>query len=308
MGFTFQCTLLPFRCREITFWKQNIQTLNKRPLIPYKLPITKVYSDASNSGIGTCFEIEGNKYLIQKNFSSTEKCRSSTWRKLEAIYYSLCSLPKSLNNNSLFWHTDNFATSKIVESGSSKPELQEKAVKIFDTCKVKNINLEITWISRENNVDADFISKLRDYDDWIVKNSTFKFLTKKWGTMNVDRFASYKNSKCSRFNSKYLFPSTEAINAFSQDWSNEANWLVPPKCLTHFALSTSGTAGILMLPCWLSATFWPLLLEKQNRVINVIQDVVYLPSTVLEQGDYEGSFIGSKNFDSQVMALYLIVK
>ena len=115
--------------------------------------------------------------------------------------------------------------------------------------------------------------------------------------MTVDRFASYKNSKCSRFNSKYLCPSTEAVNAFSQDWSNEANWLVPPiyllpKCLTHFALSTSGTTGILMLPCWPSATFWPLLFEKQNRFISIIQDALYLPGTVLEQGNYEPSFIG----------------
>ena len=40
----------------------------------------------------------------------------------------------------------------------------------------------------------------------------------------------------------------------------------------------------------------------------IIQDVLYLRSTVLEQGDYEGSFTGSKNFDSQVMALCLKVK
>ena len=143
-------------------------------------------------------------------------------------------------------------------------KMQEKAVKIFDTCKGKNLNLGITWISGENNKDADFISKLIDYDDWIVKNSTFKFLTKKWGTMTVDRFASYKNSKCPRFNSKYMCPTTEAATVFSQDWSNEANWLVPPiyllpKCVTHFALSISGTTGILMLPCWPSASFWSLL-------------------------------------------------
>ena len=98
---------------------------------------------------------------------------------LEAIYYSLCSLPKFLNNNSLFWHTDNFAASKIVESGSSKPELQEKAIKMFDICIVENLNLEITWISRENNKHADFISKSIDHDNWIVKNSTCKFPPKK---------------------------------------------------------------------------------------------------------------------------------
>ena len=50
-----------FVVEAITFWKQNIQTLSKRPLIPYKLPITKVYSDASNSGIGTCFEKKEKK-------------------------------------------------------------------------------------------------------------------------------------------------------------------------------------------------------------------------------------------------------
>ena len=54
-----------FAVEEITFWKQNIQTLNKRPLIPYKLPITKAYSDASNCGIGT--KIFDPEKLAQKN-------------------------------------------------------------------------------------------------------------------------------------------------------------------------------------------------------------------------------------------------
>ena len=256
-----------FTVEEITFWKQNIQTLNKRPLISYKLPITKVYSDASNFWIGTCFEIKGKKYLTQKNISSTKKCRGSTWPELEAIYYSLCSLPKFLNNNSLFWHTDNFAASKIVESGCSKPKMLEKAVKIFDICKVKDLNLEITWISRENNKDADLNSKLIDYDDWILKKSTSKFLKKKWGTMTIDILRNTKiQNALDVIQNIHLI---RKINAFSQDWSNEANWLVPPiyllpKCLTYFALSISGTAGILMLPCCPSATFWPFLVEKKK--------------------------------------------
>ena len=98
-GFTFQYTLLPFRYqRNNILEKKNIQTLKKRPFIPYKWPITKVYSDASNSRIGTSFEIKGEKCFIHKKFSSTEKWRSSTWRELEAIYYSLCSLPQFLEN------------------------------------------------------------------------------------------------------------------------------------------------------------------------------------------------------------------
>ena len=124
-------------------------------------------------------------------------------------------------------------------------------------------------------------------------------LTKKCGTMTVDHFALYKNSKSSRFNSRYVCPSTEAVNTFSQDWSNEGKWLVSPiylipKCLTHFTLERSGTTAILMLSCWSSATFWPLLFEKQNRFTDIIHEILYLPSAVLQQRDYDGFFIGSK--------------
>ena len=94
-----------------------------------------MYSDTSNTEIGTFFE------FIHKDFASTEKCRSSTRQELEAIYLSLFSLPQFLNNNSLFWHTDNFAAGKIVGSGSSKSDLQTKVIEIFDICKIKNLNV-----------------------------------------------------------------------------------------------------------------------------------------------------------------------
>lgn len=55
-----------------------------------------------------------------------------------------CSLPQFINNNSLFWDTDNFVVNKIVESGSGKPKLQIKAVKTLGNCKVKNPNLKIS--------------------------------------------------------------------------------------------------------------------------------------------------------------------
>ena len=53
-------------------------------------------------------------------------------------YVTLCSPPECLSNNSLLWHTDdNFPASKIIESGSSRPKLQIKAVKkeVFHVCK-----------------------------------------------------------------------------------------------------------------------------------------------------------------------------
>ena len=57
-----------FAVEEITFRKQIILTLNKKLSILYKLPTTKVYSEASDSGIGACFEIKGENILCTKTF------------------------------------------------------------------------------------------------------------------------------------------------------------------------------------------------------------------------------------------------
>ena len=66
-------------------------------------------------------------------------------------------------------------------------------------------------------------------------------------------------------------PITEAANAFPQVWSHKANWLGAPSY--YIPKSTSGTTEILMLSCWPSATFCPLLFEKRNRFISFNQDV-----------------------------------
>ena len=45
---------------------------------------------------------------------------------------------------------------------------------------MKIINLEITWISPENNGDNDFINKLIDCNDNLFKSFTFNSITAKW--------------------------------------------------------------------------------------------------------------------------------
>jgi hypothetical protein len=44
----------------------------------------------------------------------------------------------------------------------------------------------------------------------------------------IDRFANFNNKKLNRYNSLYWNPGSEAIDAFSQNWQFENNWLVPP--------------------------------------------------------------------------------
>ena len=83
-----------------------------------------------------------------------------------------------------------------------------------------------------------------------------------WGPVDIDRFASFKNEEVNRFNSRYWNPGTEAVNAFSQDWSHDINLLVPPTNLVARCLKQvlqCKARGILVSPAWQSASFWPIL-------------------------------------------------
>ena len=64
------------------------------------------------------------------------------------------------------------------------------------------------------------------------------------------------------FNSRFLQPAAEAVDAFSQDWSLDNNWLVPPTTLIGRVLChmrDCKAVGTLIVPMWKSAQFWPLL-------------------------------------------------
>ena len=49
----------------------------------------------------------------------------------------------------------------------------------------------------------------------------------RWSNITIDRFSLDKNQKSKRFNSRYLCPEKERVNAFSLYWSSEFNFLVP---------------------------------------------------------------------------------
>ena len=117
--------------------------------------------------------------LAQKNVGVSH---GECWQQI--LYLVLIS--KWLSNNSLFWHTDKFTVSKIVESGRSKPKLQIKVVKKNFSCLyMKNINHKIPRISPESNMEIDRVS---------FENSTFKPIIEKWNTMTIVYFLYYKKT------------------------------------------------------------------------------------------------------------------
>ena len=71
------------------------------------------------------------------------------------------------------------------------------------------------------------------------------------------------NTKLPRFNSLYWNPGFIGVDAFTSDWSDENNWLVPSVSLSSRVINhliKSNSVGTLVVPKWPSSPFWPLVL------------------------------------------------
>ena len=149
-----------------------------------------------------------------------------------------------------------------------------------------------------------------DIDEWQTSLEFFSFMNQLWGPYTVDRFANFYNAKLVRFNSKFWNPGSEAVDAFSQDWKNENNWIVPPinqvaKSIKHLVFCKA--SGTLIVPKWDSASFWTMIFkgptEKQPYVLEILE---FSPGqNVLIQGRNKNSVFGSSSFNSEILAVRL---
>ena len=205
---------------ELAFWLEHIEKFNGQNMWPGPSAVRVVYSDASSTGYGG-YCIEHGDQVTAGQWLPQEALRSSTWRELRAVRLVLEDFGPKLKNCRVRWLTDNQNVVRIVLYGSRKPILQEEALAIFATGVNNRIRLEPEWIPREENEFADYLSRIVDHDDWMLNPVVFQELDVMWGPHTIDRFADVHNRQLERFNSRYWNPWSEAVDAFTCDWSRE---------------------------------------------------------------------------------------
>lgn len=244
------------------------------PFIPSKV----LFSDASSTGCGA-FNQDSN-LVCHRNWSVEESQKSSTWKELAGIQFALEAFKNHLAEQRVLLNTDNQNVVRIIQVGGMVKELQDIALSTFLFVSQHRIRLNVIWLPRGQNHQADFISKIIDFDGHSIHDEVFIHLNELWGPHSVDRFACCYNAKLPRFNSRFLQPGTEAVDAFTQDWSSENNWLVPPVTLIGKVLShmrDCRASGTLIVPMWKSAYFWPLFCSGGVHLNSFVAEWVYLP-------------------------------
>ena len=190
-----------------------------------------------------------------------------------------------------------------------KNDLHSIAMEIFFICLQNGINLQCEWIPRSLNEAADSASReaeMVDTDDWTISSEFFEFINNRWGPLSVDYFANFYNNKLNRFYSLFNSPGCEGVDAFSYNWHGEACLLVPPVCVTgrvlrHLRMCKAW--GVLVVPCWPSAHFWPMLLGEFNG--NILDLMRVKGKNVLRHGMNSNSLLGSSWFKGDILAMHI---
>ena len=160
-----------------------------------------------------------------------------------------------------------------------------------------------------SNTVADSESRsLQDHSDWMLCPHVFQTISKAFGPLEIDLFASRLTHQLPRFFSWRSDPLAEAVDAFQQDWSTLKGFANPPWCLISRVLSHARRQQaqlILVAPVWKGQTWYPVLLEMLwdfPRLIAPAIDLIQRPSgSRMEMAPQLAMWPVSGN-DSQVVA------
>ena len=117
-----------------------------------------------------------------------------------------------------------------------KKELQDIVAGISKICMQKSITLDLEWVPRYDNERADYLSRIVDYDDWGISFETMGMITKWFGSLQVDGYASEHNAKLPVFYSRFRNPSSIGIDAFPESWDGKLGLFVPPISMIYRAI------------------------------------------------------------------------
>jgi hypothetical protein len=294
---------------ELEFWLKNLHAVVRLPLVQDLTRETSiVYSDASNTGCGAFVLGEKDTEMIH-HWDELEKLTSSTWREIQAVVLFLEVHATKFKGKSLKWYTDNQGVPRIVHKGSMIQALNLCALEILQICLVNDIQISIDWVPRNLNVEADALSKTIDSDDWSVSQNIYNYLDNLYGKFTIDLFASNLSHKTDRFYAKYWCTGATGVDAFAYNWKNETCWMVPPPNLIPKILShckRCKATGILVIPKWTSAFYWPILHNGTSWIRGITQVLEYKnPKNFFKRGPFGNETFTEKTFKSNVVILKL---
>ncbi|GAQ81226.1 reverse transcriptase [Klebsormidium nitens] len=273
---------------ELLFWKDRLPRFESRDIWRKHSVLRVLFYDAGGQGWGGHLEIGSEQHEAHGSWEAHEVhgVASSTWRELSGLLRLLRAFRPLLIDCTVIARGDALNVFSILsKGGSAKEHLQSICIELFAFCSGQRIELRPEWLPREENARADYLSKVRDVDDFGLFAEAFAFVSARFGPFTVDRFASEHNAKLPRFDASYWCPGAAAANTFIQDWGGEErNYCFPPPNLVAPTLRHARACRArmtLIVLSWRSAPWWPLLcgsVDSGRGFAPFVRQQLYFPA------------------------------
>ena len=268
---------LPFSCKAISHGEADIV----------------IQTDASSQGWGG---VHGDQRAGGR-WTPTEALNHINYLELLAIFLSLKALCGAHKNKHIQVQCDNTTAVYYINNmgGSKSIPCNEVTKQIWALCIANNNWLRATYLPGCKNVEADAESRVfNDRTEWMLDPQIFKRITNKFGSPEIDLFASRLNKQYAKYSSWRPDPEALFVDAFSVNWNNLFFYAFPPfsligRCLEK--LHANQAEGILILPRWMSQSWYPKLLRllvEASIVIHPKKETVRFAKypAAMEQSDY----------------------
>ena len=274
--------VLPRMAKEEMHWVQDLSMeACMAPIWPKTLEDAdlKVATDASDVAWGIYFEgrMEKGRWGADAHLHINAKEITALLIFLRD-FLPLVDRPVS----TLLWETDSTTALSYIakEGGTRSPVLLRIAREILLLAEEMDLRIVPIYVPSEENLHADFASRFKSLPDLHLLPRIFKRICLRWGTPQIDLFASPNSTQLPRFFAWGDAPSAEAFDALSLPWSFDLAYVFPPIPLIPRVLSKmrlSEGEFILITPFWKNQAWFPILLQMdvlEVRRLPLVPDLI----------------------------------
>ncbi|XP_058810379.1 uncharacterized protein LOC131675418 [Phymastichus coffea] len=248
---------------ELVWWKEALSTttpLHKRPVTHY------LTTDAADAGWGA----QVNNIHTSGSWTARQRSWHSNKKELYAVYASLQEFPQELRNAHILVQSDNRTLVAYInkEGGTRSIELLDLTFHVLQLDDSMNVTLTAAYLPGRYNGIADRLSRKKPIPEWHLLIETRNKIFKKWGTPEIDLFASKRSMVVDRYVS--LNPKDHRalfIDAFSKTWKFKLVWVFPPPSLIPRVLAHLNKCQgnyVIIAPMW-NQTFWMSNLMNRSK-------------------------------------------
>ena len=193
-----------------------------------------ITTDASLTGWGAVHDGRSAK----GTWSPALRTKHINYLELMAVLLALKRFEPLVTGCHVLIRTDNTATMYYVnkQGGLASPALDALARELALWCDSRLKSIRATHLAGHRNSGADLLSRGRYYyDDWSLHPGVARQIFGRYGSPEVDLFASEENAKCTRF---FSIRGTAPLGqeAMGHDWPRELLYAFPPLRLIYQVL------------------------------------------------------------------------